>query len=214
MLVKIYCFADFGATNITLNITVPTQSELVPVMSVFGWIMFHQHLGYSFDWNLTWAYYKTGFGSIGADFWLGLEKVHLLTSSQPYRLRVELQAWSTNLWYSAEYWSFKIGDELNDKYRLEVAGYIGDAGDSLQYEGDWLGDGKFGRYIHDGMDFTTYDRDNDGNNKNCANSRGGGWWYNSCYHVCLTCSPNHYGWWSESLPGGYVIISRMMLKLQ
>ena len=79
-------------------------------MSVFGWIIIHQHLGYTFDWNLTWADYKAGFGSFDADFWLGLEQMHLLTSSQPYRLRAEVQQKITELWFSAEYWSFKIGD--------------------------------------------------------------------------------------------------------
>ena len=122
-------------------------------MSVFGWIIIHQHLGDAFDWNLPWATYKAGFGSINADFWLGLEKMHLLTSSQPYRLRVEVQEYNTNLWYSAEYWSFKIGDELNDKYRLEVSGYSGDAGDSLQYEGDYYGNDA-GNYYHNGMKFS------------------------------------------------------------
>jgi len=121
--------------NLTIDITVPTQSDPVPVMSVFGWIIINQHLGYTFDWQLPWADYKAGFGSIGDNFWLGLEKMHLLTSSRPYRLRVEVQQRSTNLWYSAEYWSFKIGDEPNDKYRLEVSEFSGDAGDSLQYEG-------------------------------------------------------------------------------
>ena len=58
-----------------MSINVPTQPGLVPVMSVFGWIMFHQHLGYTFDWQLPWADYKAGFGSIDADFWLGLEKL-------------------------------------------------------------------------------------------------------------------------------------------
>jgi len=80
-------------------------------MSVFGWIIVHQHLGYTFDWQLPWADYKAGFGSIDADFWFGLERMHLLSSSQPCRLRVEMQQWSTNLWFSAEYWSFQIGDE-------------------------------------------------------------------------------------------------------
>ena len=102
------CFADFVATNITTQITIPTQSDPVPVKSVFGWIIIHQHLGDTFDWQLPWADYKAGFGSIDADFWLGLEKVHLLTSSQPYRLRLELQQNGTNRWFSAEYWSFKI----------------------------------------------------------------------------------------------------------
>ena len=85
--------------NVTIDVTIPTQSDPVPVMSVFGWIIIHQHLGYTFDWNLTWADYKAGFGSIDADFWLGLEKMHLMTSSQPYRLRIEMQIYYSNLWY-------------------------------------------------------------------------------------------------------------------
>ena len=209
----IHCFVGFVATNITIDITIPTQSDPVTVMSVFGWIIIHQHLGYTFDWQLPWADYKAGFGSINVDFWLGLEKMHLLTSSQPYRLRVEVQQWSTNLWFSAEYWSFKIGDELNDKYRLEVSGYSGDAGDALQYEDDWYGNGLFGHYYHNGMKFTTYDRDNDNFYINCATDRGGGWWYNDCYAACLTCNSADNQW--DALPSVYYVInSRMMIKSQ
>jgi len=203
--------AGFVATTLIINITVPMQLDAVPVMSVFGWIIIHQHLGYTFDWQLPWADYKAGFGSIDADFWLGLEKMHLLTSSQPYRLRMEVQVRSSNLWYSAEYWSFKIGDELNDKYRLEVAGYSGDAGDSLQHEGDYNGNGNVGHYHHNGMKFTTYDQDNDERGySNCANDRGGGWWYNQCYYACLTCKEAEY-WWDYL---GYIANSRMMIKPQ
>ena len=211
---SINCFAEYVAKNLTVNITIPTQSDPVPVMSVFGWIMFHQHLGYSFNWNLSWADYKAGFGSMDADFWLGLEKVHLLTSSQPYRLRVELQDRSTNLWYSAEYWSFKIGDELNDKYRLEVAGYSGDAGDSLQYEGDSNDDGRFGAYYHKGMKFTTYDDDNDLDihplmgYMNCSAFGNSGWWYNGCWYACLTCDMTSYEWKTLDV----LVNSRMMIK--
>jgi len=175
-------------------------------MSVFGWIIIHQHLGYTFDWNLPWADYKAGFGSIDADFWLGLEKMHLLTSSQPYRLRVELQFKNDLLWLSAEYWSFKIGDELNDKYRLEVSGYSGDAGDSLQYEG------YGGIWYHNGMKFTTFDQDNDQSGNNCAHNRGGGWWYNACYYGCLTCNSEHSRW--DAYHELYIINSRMMIKPQ
>ena len=178
-------------------------------MSVFSWSIIHQHLGYTFDWDLPWAHYKAGFGSIDTDFWLGLEKVHLLTSSQPYRLRVEVQERSTNLWYSAEYWSFKIGDELNTKYRLDVSGYSGDAGDSLHYEGDRNGNGLFGWYYNDGMKFSTNDRDNDLNSVNCASVRGGGWWYNRCYWACLTCDEAHYAWAQLTT---YAVNSRMMIK--
>jgi len=212
--IKSYCITGFVARNVTIDITIPTQSDPVPVMSVFGWIIFHQRLGYTFDWRLPWADYKAGFGSIDADFWLGLEKVHLLTSSQPYRLRVEVEQSSTNLWFSAEYWSFKIGDELNDKYRLEVSEYSGDAGDSLMYEGDYNGNECFGWFYHNGMKFSTYDQDNDLKPAvNCVSGRGGGWWHNNCYWACLTCysASNEWG----SLPSVYIVInSRMMIKPQ
>ena len=99
--VKAPCFAGFVAANLAVNLTIPTQSDPAPVMSVFAWIIIHQHLGYAFDWHLRWPAYKAGFGSIEANFWLGLEKVHLLTISQPYRLRVEVEHRSTHLWYSA-----------------------------------------------------------------------------------------------------------------
>ena len=178
-------------------------------MSVFGWIIIHQHLGYSFDWSLSWYHYKAGFGSIDADFWLGLEKVHLLTSSQPYRLRVEIQQ-SFTVWYSAEYWSFKIGDELNDKYRLEVSGYSGDASDSLQYKDDYDGDRYFGNYYHNGMEFTTYDQDNDKYSGNCASYYRGGWWFNYCFTACLTCKSSDSRWGTLN----EVINSRMMIKPQ
>ena len=178
-------------------------------MSVFDWIIIHQRLGYTFHWSLPWADYKAGFGSIDADFWLGLEKVHLLTSSQPYRLRVEVQERSTNLWYSVEYWSFKIGDELNTEYRLEVSGYSGDADDALQYEGDFNGNGFFGNFNHNGMKFTTFDHDNDFNSGNCAPARGGGWWYKNCFRACLTCKEVNYSWSTFM-----VVNSRMMIKPQ
>ena len=179
-------------------------------MSVFGWIIIHQRSGYNFNWRLPWADYKAGFGSIDADFSLGIEKVHLLTSSQPYRLRVEVQDRYTNLWYSAEYWSFKIGDELNDKYRLEVSGYSGDASDSLNYEGDWMGNARFGIYNHNGMKFSTFDQDNDLQvGTSCAFVDGGGWWFNDCMYSCLTCIEASYHWRPR-----YLSDSRMMIKPQ
>ena len=34
-----------------------------------------------------WLDYKGGFGSLDSDFWLGLEKLHMLTSSEDYEFR-------------------------------------------------------------------------------------------------------------------------------
>jgi len=95
-----------------------------------------------------------------------------------------------------------------------VSGYNGDAGDALQYEGDWFGNGLFGNNYHNGAKFTTSDRDNDQYcGDNCATHHGGGWWFNYCYYGCLTCNQNRYGWWT--LPNQpKVINSKMMIKPQ
>ena len=37
---------------------------------------------------------------------------------------------------------------------------------------------------HNGRSFTTKDRDND-SSVNCADSRGGGWWYGGCAYSAL-----------------------------
>jgi len=87
--------AAFTANNFTVDVTIPTQPGSVTVTSVFGWIAIQQRIGNAFNWNLNWQSYKDGFGSIEADYWLGLERMHLLTTSQPYRLRVEMEQEST-----------------------------------------------------------------------------------------------------------------------
>lgn len=116
---------------------------------------------------------------------------------------MEVQQDSTASWYSAEYWTFSVGDDLNDHYRLDVDDYSGDAGDGLQFTGNG------GIHYHNGMSFTTHDQDNDLSVNNCATDRGGGWWYNACYRACLTCAPLHHIWDSLS-----VHFSRMMIKPQ
>jgi len=92
-----------------------------------------------------------------------------------------------------------------------VSGYSGDAGDSLQYKGDLNGDGGFGNYSHNGMKFTTYDRDHDKHAaKNCVS--GGGWWYNRCFVACLTCNSANSTWGTLPSAPRRLVNSRMMIK--
>jgi len=105
-----------------------------------------------------------------------------------------------------EYWTFTVGDEASG-YVLNIGGYSGDAGDALNVTDVY--------YNHNGMKFTTDDRDNDlsGGNYNCAPDRGGGWWYNACFYACLTCIPEDHEW--NTLPTDAVLdVSRMMIKPQ
>ena len=63
-----------------------------------------------------------------------------------------------------------------------VAGYSGTAGDSLALSR--FADDK---HLHNGIEFSTKDVDNDRNpSSSCAVSAGGGgWWYSYCYDANL-----------------------------
>ena len=130
-----------------------------------GWTVFQRRQDGSVDFYRGWNDYKSGFGQLTAEFWLGNDKIHRLTAARPSTLRVELEDWNGVRVY-AKYGKFNIGDE-QAKYRLEVGSYSGTAGDSLAY--------------HNKMAFSTKDRDNG----NCAVDYTGAWWYNGCYHSNL-----------------------------
>jgi len=126
------CFnrmTDFKEGNQTISLTIPTQGS-IPVISLNNWIFLMQrYVPSGFNWNLTWNDYKNGFGSSDSDdFWMGLERLHLLTTSGSYRLRLEFQETVTGYWISIEYWFFYIEDEAAN-YTLHVSGYVpGDDG--------------------------------------------------------------------------------------
>ena len=134
-----------------------------------GWTVFQRRQDGSVDFYRGWNDYKSGFGQLTAEFWLGNDKIHRLTAARPNTLRVELEDWNGVRVY-AKYGKFNIGDE-QAKYRLEVGSYSGTAGDSLAY--------------HNKMAFSTKDRDNDIYSRNCAVIGTGAWWYKSCHNVNL-----------------------------
>ena len=134
-----------------------------------GWTVFQRRQDGSVDFYRGWNDYKSGFGQLTAEFWLGNDKIHRLTASRPSSLRVELEDWNGVRVY-AKYGRFSIGDQ-QAQYRLEVSSYSGTAGDSLAE--------------HNNMAFTTKDRDNDRYSTNCAVRYTGAWWYNSCHYSNL-----------------------------
>ena len=134
-----------------------------------GWTVFQRRQAGSVDFYRGWNDYKSGFGQLTAEFWLGNDKIHRLTAARPSTLRVELEDWNGVRVY-AKYGKFNIGDE-QAKYRLEVGSYSGTAGDSLAY--------------HNKMEFSTKDRDNNLSPRNCAVEYTGAWWYKYCHHSNL-----------------------------
>ena len=95
--------------------------------------MFQRRQAGSVDFYRGWNDYKSGFGQLTAEFWLGNDKIHRLMATKPSTLRVELEDWNGVRVY-AKYDKFIIGDE-QALYRLDVDAYSGTAGDSLFRQG-------------------------------------------------------------------------------
>ena len=135
-----------------------------------GWIVFQRRQDGSEDFYRGWDDYEVGFGDLNGEFWLGLDKLHRIApSGQTNTLRFDLSDFEGNNRY-AKYSTFSVLDS-STKYRMNVAGYSGDATDSFTR--------------HNGMKFTTKDSDNDVYGGNCANRFKGGWWYDSCHEANL-----------------------------
>ena len=129
------------------------------------------------DFDRKWYDYRIGFGTPSDDYWIGLENIYIWTNTRHYELRIELTSFEDDNAY-AHYKEFYIESEKNN-YKLHVAGYEGDAKDSLSGENrEGFDDG----YTANGMEFSTKDRDNDKSESvNCAERWAtGGWWYNRC----------------------------------
>jgi len=200
---------DFQAQNLTVMLSIPNITGTIPRMSVNNWIIVHQRL--STDNSIfkeTFANYANGFGAINGSFWMGNEKVHLLTqtTSRPYMLRFEMLS-TGHVWRSAEYTSFSLDDSSNF-YTLHVSGYTGDSGDGLLYTGE-----NMACYLN-GMKFSTYDQDNDKFVRGSSSqiSGNGGWWFNNCRFCCLTCDVKSYLWMTNPPNVGALQASRMMIK--
>ena len=141
--------------------------------------VFQRRMDGSENFTRGWADYVSGFGSVWSEQWLGLEKIHCLTTrTARTEMRIDMADFRGDKKY-AYYNFFMVGNAAN-KYKLQVAGYSGTAGDSIS-----------GSHSLNGMAFTTPDRDNDLNSGNCARYYKGGWWYNSCMYSQLNGIYHH-----------------------
>ncbi|XP_071139112.1 fibrinogen-like protein 1 [Mytilus edulis] len=132
-----------------------------------GWTVFQRRLDNSTNFYRGWSTYQNGFGNLQREFWLGNTYINEISSSGKYKLYIELEDFDGIKKY-AEYNLFSVGDAASN-YILRVSGYNGSstADDSFSY--------------HNGMEFSTFDNDNDRwKGTNCAILRDGAWWYNIC----------------------------------
>ncbi|XP_026139706.1 angiopoietin-related protein 4-like [Carassius auratus] len=158
-----------GETTSGLYTIQPTDSEPFEVfcqMSEGGWTVIQRRQDGSVDFDQLWQAYQTGFGSLNGEFWLGLEKIHSVSKSGNYILKVQFSDWRDEV--QTINYPFRLnGEESN--YSLRILGSpSGNLESALSTETS-------------AVPFSTRDKDNDQKNDlNCAKQLSGGWWFSNC----------------------------------
>ncbi|VDH98893.1 Hypothetical predicted protein [Mytilus galloprovincialis] len=156
---------SMNSVNITVFCEMETDCE--------GWTIVQTRYDGSVNFYRNWNDYKKGFGDVTGEHWIGNDNLHNILHQGTYKVRFDLEDFENDTAY-AIYDMFNIGNgETN--YRLNISGYNGTAGHSVRDSYN---------ISHEGVEFTTYDRDNDlRGDINCADvgyGEAGGWWYGSC----------------------------------
>nr|XP_055061927.1 fibrinogen beta chain [Misgurnus anguillicaudatus] len=173
-----------------------------------GWVLIQNRMDGSVDFGRRWDDYRRGFGNVAFDvgkghcqtpgeYWLGNERISQLTKMGQTELLVEMEDWK-GLKVHAQYEQFTMQGESTN-YILSVNRYSGTAGNTFMEGANELFGENRTMTIHNGMMFSTYDRDNDkwipgDPSKQCSREDGGGWWYNRCH----SCNPNGRYYWGGS----------------
>ena len=157
-----------------------------------GWTVFQRRIDGEVDFQRGWNEYKNGFGDAKGDYWLGNEFIHQMTSGKSNVL-IKIEATDfQNLHRYIIFKGFSVESEEN-KYKLHTGVFE----DGVKVLGEnWI--------HHDGMFFTTKDRDNDIYDSNCAVMFAGGWWHKDCYEL----NPNTYFSKVEDVPDGLSLLWR------
>ncbi|XP_059175197.1 angiopoietin-related protein 7-like [Physella acuta] len=143
-----------------------------------GWIVIQRRVKGDVDFIRNWSDYKNGFGSLNGDYWLGNDWISNLTQNGYSELRFDMKYKGTS--YYMVYSNVTVGSEA-EMYRIKFTFKSGNATDNFTW--------------HNGMAFSTVDKDNDGYSGNCAENLKSGWWYNACHYV------NVNGVWASKTPG-------------
>ena len=129
----------------------------------------------SVNFDRHWDDYVTGFGEEDGNFWLGLEEIHQLTTTHNVSLYINIETFVGQP-FTMKLEEFSVGNATTN-YAWNYSWF---SQSSDQVTGSVLGS------FHNGMMFTTRDRDNDLSGGNCASDRcRGGWWYNGCAKINL-----------------------------
>lgn len=132
-----------------------------------GWTVIQRRQDGLVNFNRNWEDYKIGFGDFYGEYFIGLEKLHLITNSRRYELYVYIQNFKNQERY-ARYDNFRIGSEYEAYKLISVGNFQGNAGNALK--------------PHENAMFSTPDRNNELGGRTCALKMESGWWFiGGCY---------------------------------
>merc|ERR1711872_828467 len=133
-----------------------------------------------------WKEYVQGFGSNSTEYWMGLEKIHHLTSTGEWELLITFTA-KDKREALILYDGFKVQGELM-YYAISVKNVVEKVG--LAHR---LSDSRL--LLFDGAPFSTHDKVNDmilnGGSYDCTKCWNGAWWFCNCAAFCTNCAA-HY----------------------
>ena len=133
-----------------------------------GWLVIQRRVaGGTEDFYRGWSDYEEGFGDLEGEFWYGLKNIHCLTNRESVELRFDLKDERGGNKVTRTYQEFRVEGPEN-KYRLHIGG-----GDTPAGATDFMSQSN-------NMYFSSKDRNNAANGRNCTASYKGGWWWNNC----------------------------------
>ncbi|KAH3752001.1 hypothetical protein DPMN_186609 [Dreissena polymorpha] len=86
-----------------------------------AWLVIQRRKYGTVDFDRSWEEYKTGFGNLTCDFWLGNEYIYHLTKYKSHQLRIDMETFEGKKAY-AMYDEFGVSSETG-KYKLSVKGF-------------------------------------------------------------------------------------------
>ncbi|VDI30564.1 Hypothetical predicted protein [Mytilus galloprovincialis] len=134
-----------------------------------GWTTIQRRYDGTVDFDRFWGDYKSGFGDIAGEHWLGNDNLNVILPQAYFQVRFDLEDFTGDTSY-AVYDAIDVGDESTN-YSLFLVDYSGgQAGNAMaDLNPKW-----------DHM-FTTRDRDNDlSSDFNCGIRKKSGWWHTAC----------------------------------
>ncbi|KAM8713204.1 hypothetical protein ACLKA7_013505 [Drosophila subpalustris] len=161
------CENSVGIQTIQVKgISEPFQVFCDSITSDYPWIVMQRRVSRTVDFNKDWKSFSHGFGDVDGNYFIGLDKVYRLTSTQPYELYIHMESFKGQIGY-ARYSYFKISGYYYNYQLLELGNFKGNVSNAMSESLK--------------AQFSNYEKDNDNNYRlNCAKMHESAWWFRSC----------------------------------